>query len=559
MILTGLFGLLLIGVIIAHMTRPRFELREMSAARFFKNLPPAKQKNNRLKPSNPLKSLPLYLQFPLLALFLWANLSSNVLNPASTKADQVGLWIMLDTSASMSTIAGGKSNLERAQAALKQAVELSRNQAGASKARICARLSAFDLARRDVIPPTADLNAVTAAAEKLPFRPLGTDLTLIQQLLDNPDGGEAQDTPEQAACPITHMLVLTDMPAPEWVSREQFVRLVWLDIGAVVENSGMVSIQAARDPIVGKVNQITIELAHYGPTEPARTLQITGPDGKAFAEIPVEWGGNQAGRGTFIPTSSGLYHINILPEDAYQFDDQAVINITSGEQLRVDWQLPDRALFDLLPWQQESQNPDLRIVQAGATLKEDDQTPTLIVGPGYVSPGPSTEEIVYFLEGHPLIKDLNLDVAEQVGSARQPSPDGFLPVMASAEYAWAAYRTSPLAAYVPGLPQGDENLRAFSTTLFFNGVRFLVQSAPQLPLYTLTSPEQPEPAGNRVALHEEEGNTARAALSQGDISELRPTVLEIRKEPVWSVWVAAAVFLLLVERLLFVFGGERWR
>lgn len=559
MILTGLFGLLLAGLIILHMTRPRFTLREMSAARFFKNFPKPEQKNNKIKFSNPLKSLPLYLQFPLLLLLLWANISSNVLNSANSTADQMGIWVMLDTSASMGTSRDGITNLQNAQATLIQAIDIARRQAKDLKAPVCARLTAYDLESRGVVPSTGDLDAITSAAEKLSFRLLGTDLTIIQTLLEKIKSGVETDLSAETACPITHVLVLSDMPAPEWASQQEFVRLIWQDISEPVDNSGMVNIQALRDSLTGKVYQVTINLIRYGLTEPARTIRITGPDGNVFSEVPVEWGGDQAGRGSFIPSGGGLYRIHVLPEDAYPFDDDAFIQITSWEQLQVDWQVQDRSMFNLLPWQQENQNPNLRIVQAGANFEVGNNVPTLFVGPGYTAGEQSEDPIVYFLEGNPLIRDLNFDVAEKVGNANQPIPRGFLPVLTGAEHVWSAYRQSPLSAYVPGLPQGDGNLRSFSTTLFFNAVRFLVQSAPQPPLYTLTTPEQPVPVENRITLFEDEGNTARVPVDSGDLTELRPAILQSRKEPVWPLWVAAASILLLVERLLFAFGGHRWQ
>ena len=559
MIISGLFIFLLVGVVIVHMTRPRYEPRELSAARFFTHLPETKQKNNRLKPANPLKSLPLYLQFPLLAALFWAVLSANVLNPVVIKEAHVGLWILVDTSASMSTLVNNGTYLTRAQASVATALETSARLAQQSNSTLCARLSGFDLERRDIIPPTSDLAAIREGAQKLSFRPLGTDLGLLQKILSADPQPAENISAEDAACPITHLLIISDLPAPEWTSRQDFLRMIWLDIGTPVENSGITGINALTDPIVGKVNQVIIELGRYGQSEPIRTVQISDPSGVIIATVPVTWGGNQAGRASFVPTNAGLYHIQVQPADAYTFDDQAAINISTGDMLRVDWQLPDRSLMNVLPWQQTSQTPALRILPASQVSQYTDGTPTLFVGQGYQATQTSTETIAFFLEGHPLTRDLNFDVAELVGNAGQsPYPD-FLPVLASTEHIWAAYRPEPLAAYVPGLPGGDANLGAFSTTLFFNAVRFLVQSAPQEPLYELTSSLQPELSGTRTALHPDEGNTYRTPLSVGQVEDLRPAVLQSRSEPTWPVWVALASLVLLAERLLFIFGGSRWR
>lgn len=556
MIVPVVFSIFLIGLVAIHMTRPRFNLHEISAARFFKNLPPPKNRQKRLNIGNPLKSLPLYFQFFMLALLLTATLLSQQSVRASSTARRVGLWVLVDTSASMSTTDSGQIRILAAQKAATQALLTAQELNSETKVPLCARLSAFDLERRDIIPPTTDLSAVDRGLAGLTARPLGTNLTLLQEIANNPDKADEQQDVSDETCSITHLIIVSDLPAPEWASKQEEIGIVWMDIATPVGNAGITAIHSLRDPITAKVYQVQVELTRYGIID-GQSLRITSPGGQVVKEEAVVWGEDNLWQGSFQPADSGLYIMQVLPDDAYRFDNEVSIDITTGSDLKVDWRLADNSLLRFLPWQQDAQNPDFRVVASFSDLTG--QSPELLVGPGYKANGGNSEEINYFIEGHPLLKDLNFDVAVESGNAGQPLPEGFEMVLASKQGVWIAQRKSPPAVYVPGLPQGDGNLNAFSTTVFFNAVRWLLQVGPQPPLYTLTTPQQPLPEGNRTALHEDEGDTARTPASMGSLDELRPIQVQTDQQPTWPFWVAGAILVFLVERLLFAFGGDRWQ
>jgi hypothetical protein len=122
---------------------------------------------------------------------------------------------------------------------------------------------------------------------------------------------------------------------------------------------------------------------------------------------------------------------------------------------------------------------------------------------------------------------------------------------------WIAERPSPLAVYVPGLPiDGDDNLSRFSSTVFFNAARSVLQRRPLPPLFTLTSPESPEPSGSLIALHPGEGNTGRAPRSVGAFDpQARQHQPVERRRAVWPWLVAAAALTFLVERGLALVRG----
>jgi hypothetical protein len=557
MIFYALFLFLLVAFVVIHMTRPRFERLTLSAARFFHHLQPPQKPDKRINFGNPFKSLPFYIQLPILLLLLVAVITAQQsVQGGGIAARQVGMWLLVDTSASMSALDSGKIRSEIVRPAVRSVLSAARANAAEARVPLCARLSTFDLERRDIIPSTADLTAIERAVEQIDARPLGTDLSLLQKLALAPNEAISEQETTGDVCPVTHLVVISDLPAPEWAANQEGAGIIWMDIASEVKNAGITAIHALRDPITAKVYQVQVELANYGSND-QRTMRVTDPQGQVLAETAVEWGRDTLWQGSFQPLNSGPYHVQILPEDAYRFDDNATVDITAGSDLRVDWQHPDRSLLALLPWQQDSQSPLFRVVTSFSDLTG--KAPELLVGPGYTADGLNREEIRYFVEGHALIRDLNFDAAVEVGNAGQSIPEGFDPVLAGETSTWVALRTSPPAVYVPGLPQGEGNLNAFSTTVFFNAVRWLLQTGPQPPLYTLTTPQQPLPEGNRIALHEEEGNTARLPVSMGSLDELRPAAARTNRQPIWPMLVFAATLFFLFERFLFVKGGSQWR
>ena len=122
---------------------------------------------------------------------------------------------------------------------------------------------------------------------------------------------------------------------------------------------------------------------------------------------------------------------------------------------------------------------------------------------------------------------------------------------------WIAERATPVAAFVPGLPlDGDDNVARFSSTVFLNAARWILERRPRPPLFTLTSPEQPEPSGNRIALHPGEGNTGRTPRSVGTFDPRAPRGRQTeRRLALWPWLVGAAALVFLTERGLALLRG----
>ncbi len=574
----------LTGVLVAlYMARPRLERRQLSAARFFVNLPPARQTNRQLRLSNPLLARPFYLQLLVLLLLLAALLSIFHPLAGAGHAQSIGLWLLIDSSASMSTAQAGSNRMVLAQQAANAV--LAQAQIAATEATppvdLCINISTFDLARRDRQLPdlsgAAAVEAAQAALATITPRALGSDLALIRTLLaqqivtpsvaisitatGQPLAVQGAVDPTAAACAVTHLVVITDLPAPDWIGEPAPVDMIWRDVSEPVDNSGFNTIRAMRDPLSGLVHGVEVTAQYYNRPPINAQMIITGPTGTRIADEPIQWRGDGTWRTTWLPPGPGQYQLQLIPGGAYTLDDHAILEINEGAAIHVNWQLPETALHEQLGWIQDAQSPQLRVVASNApgNAAFASTTPTLVVGNGYT--GDRSQEILDFYDAGTLLADLNLDVAEQLAIQGTVLPADFIPVLRGADgLVWLAQRRNPPAVLVPGLPtQIEETVDAFSKTAFFNGVRWLLQERPLPPLYTLTTPALPEPAGSRIALHAGEGDTARLPSSYGEISALQPRRVGQRTWPLWPYLLALAMSIFAVERTLALYGGRRWR
>ena len=471
----------------------------------------------------------------------------------STKTREWGLWFMVDTSASMTTLQKGKPRIAAAQREIDRALD--RVKKTAEYLDACYKLSAFDMERRDLLV-THDAGGIRQAVNRLEPRTLGTNLDLIRTLLAR------LEDPSDPSCFITHLVVITDHPAPDWILDREAIRVVWKDVGLKVDNIGFTTIQPSRNPLTGLVREVNIEITAYGTLPANARLQVTGPDDARVKEEMVRWQEDNTWYSSFIPNIPGRYRMRVSPGGAYQYDDTAVINVGDEQKIRVDWQLGDRRLLRQLHWVQDRTNPHL-VVTSRLTQKRD--TPTLVIGRGYGRRGKGRVEIRDFIEKSPLLEDINLDAVESLGLFGIELPRGFSPVLRGTDgTVWLALQDDPISpcAYVPGLPTGtDDLLGRFSATVFFNAFRWLLEERTLPPLYTLTAPHAPGPSGNRLVLHQDEGNTSREPHSSGSIDPLESVKGDRRSDPLWLIPVMLAVVLFLIERVMAAYSQEEdaWR
>ncbi|MCP5050758.1 MAG: hypothetical protein GY940_26580 [bacterium] len=460
----------------------------------------------------------------------------------------LGVWIIVDTSASMSTMQQGETRMAAALREVDQA--LSNAQKAGQNKDLCFRLSALDLEKRDLLLK-GDALAVEQAVSNLEPRPLGTDLGILRRLIRSLN--DQAQVPVQAGdkCQISHLVIITDHPAPDWLSGSDDIQVVWRDIGLKVDNLGLTHIRAVRDPLTGFVSEVRVGVTLYGTVPPNTRFTVIAPDGSKIKDEPLLFPPNRLWQGSFPGGQAGQYRLSLSSGGAYTFDDSAVIEIGKGQEVRVDWKLRDRRLLRQMGWVQDSVKPQLRVTNQTAGPMD---IPTLIVGPGYGKLRNTPAEIRDFMEASPLLADVNLDAVETLGLRDIQLPRGFQPVLRGMNgSAWLAQADEPVRAMVPGLPTGGEDVTGrFSATVFFNALRWLLKKRELPPLYDLTAPHALQPGVNRLVLHKDEGNTQRVTQSSGKLENLKPVVGKGKTKPVWPVLLMIAVILFLIERTLAV-------
>lgn len=551
---------LIVGLVVFYLTRPYFRRINLSASRFVQPSPANRAADRRFSLRSLLLSPPFYLQLLVLVIALLAFLLPACRDAGATTG--IALAVAIDTSASMTTTEGDATRYDLALAeADRLAAALTQLPAGQLT---CLEAYAFDDERRPLGATTP--GALPALLAGVAPRPLPTDLPLLRSLAEPVEGHD---------CPLTHLIVLTDQPAPEWVEKTPLgANLIWRGVGQPVTNVGLLSLEYTQAVQFGGVGNVLVEVAAYAADGPpaTTTLRITDPSGQVWPDRIIDWAQPGSNRLLLSPTVSGRYRLELVPGDAYAYDDMALIDVEIPEGVRVDWRLSDRTFPDAMGWRLGDGPVDLRVVGYVADpptllgrLAED--VPTLIVGDAYRR-APSPARVDFFVEAHPLLADLNFDVAESlaiagVSLAEETQLDPVLAGDSGPEpraAVWLAVRQSPPAAYVPGLPDNsDPNLGAFSLTVFLNAVRWLLQAREPAALFTPTTTDQPEPAGTRLALHRGEGDTARPADSVGDFTDLRPGAVVAEGSPVWPMIVALLAVVLLIERALAALGGSAWR
>jgi VWA domain-containing protein len=557
------FGALAAALFVIYMARPNFRRAVLSAALFFRD-DPVLGSTSRIAWSTPHPTPLFYLQLSVVLLLLLAVPHC----PAAAVMDhsvKTGVRVLVDRSASMSTRQNGATRFDAAVAALRSLV------APQQSAIACFTLSAFDSELTTIADNVGSTAELVDLVSRLQPRPLGTELSLVQRALADAPAQSRAAGPRAAplstvavakvdnGCATGPTIVVSDMPAPPWMESQNGPASrgdVWIDVSQPVPNAGIVDLVDTRDRVSGQVQRVRVLVSAFAGMPTANvTLTVSTPDGAVRTQPVQAWDG-PTGSVDVIPSLPGRYTFHVNPGGAYRYDDDAAIDVPPSRPVRVDWRVARREWLARLGWTEDRDNPDLRVLPSIEML---DTRPAIVLGSGYTPRTGLAQPVTTFLETSPLVSGLNLDVAERSGmSGAPPLPPGFNAVLSGPESAvWIAERAAPVAAFVPGLPlEGDDNVARFSSTVFLNAARWILERRPRPALFTLTSPDQPEPSGNRLALHPGEGNTGRTPRSVGvfDPRAQRGQQAE-RRLALWPWLVGAAALVFLTERALALLRG----
>jgi hypothetical protein len=540
--MTYVFGALAAALVVIYMARPNFRRAVLSAALFFRD-DPVLGSTSRIAWSTPRPTTLFYLQLSVLLLLLLAVPHC----PAAAVMDRsvkTGVRVLLDRSASMSTQQNGATRFDAAIAALRSVV------APQQSAIACFTLSAFDLELSTIADDVRSAGELVDLASRLQPRPLGTELSLVQRALADAVPPAAQ------GCATGATIVVSDIPAPPWMDGPAARGDVWIDVSQPAPNAGIVDLVDDRDRVSGKVQRVRVLVSTFGGIPVSNvTLTVRSPDGAVRSHPVGAWDG-PTGSVDVNPSLPGRYTFHVKPGGAYRYDDDAAIDVAPSGPVRVDWRIARREWLTRLGWTEDRDNPDLRVLPSIEML---DSRPAIVLGSGYAPRTRPLQPVTTFLETSPLVAGLNLDVAERSGMSGAPSlPAAFNAVLTGPDsVVWIAERAAPVAAFVPGLPlDGDDNVARFSSTVFLNAARWILERRPRPALFTLTSPEEPEPSGNRIAVHPGEGNTGRTPRSVGTFDPHAPRGRQTeRRLPLWPWLVGAAALVFLTERSLALLRG----
>ena len=267
------FGALVVALVVIYMARPSFRRTILSAAVFFQD-DPVVGSTSRIAWSTPRPTRLFYVQLTVLLLLLLAIPRCRTA-VASSDGAHGGVWVLVDRSASMSTIQNGTTRMDRVVTALK-------NLLAAQSGIRCFRLSAFDMEIAGVADDIGSSAELVDAVSRLKPRALGTALPLVERALASPHPG---------GCPVDAAVILTDMPAPPWMDGAAARRHAWIDVSQPVGNAGFTDLVDVRDPVTGKVARVMVRLEVFGAMPQKPVVTVTSPDGRTRTYEPARWDG----------------------------------------------------------------------------------------------------------------------------------------------------------------------------------------------------------------------------------------------------------------------------
>ena len=528
----------LAGLVAAYMLRPRWRQLRVSMARFLIGLESRESRSLRFVPKAPLTSWSFWRQFLVLVSLLLAVGSL----PVPVRLSTVGLWLVLDTSHSLSMRLDGEAAIDRLRREAVDVVERAVRAAG--DAGLCIRISSFDVSVRHLWSGS-DPAAAADQIDALEPLPRGTDLAVVQSLFDS--------QPDVDSCAINTIVVVSDLPAPEIRNAGERV-LIWRDVGEPTDNVGIVGIDIVRNAATFRVEQIQVLAKSWLGGRPEIALEVLGAVGDE-PELAVKagpWRPDNVRVFTVDAPRAGTYRLELTSPDslnAYLGDDHAAVDVPQYSGISVDWRVSDDGLVRLLGWERATADATFVVADRLPALAE---KPGILVGSGFRDHPMSP--VRFFSPHHPLLDGINLDVVEGIAPAAGELPEGFSKVLEGRSGTWVAARSEPRAVLLPGLPKLDETQpEVLSNRLFFNAVRWLLEGHGEAPSVTLMSED-----GEVIEAGFDEGRTDRPAQNYGSLEDIGRAGLAPADTPRWYWFVAAAMLLLIVERLLSARGDSRW-
>ncbi len=525
----GLIAGACVVLVVLYMRLPNESLLRISAARFLTDLRPVTRQPRRLRLTAPLLRPWFWLRLAALCCML-AALSHVAGLYGGPSSAQIGLLVVLDTSYSMSTLSGGGRRYDTALDVIGQLASDLQIQSGAVS--ICSLVHAVD----DQLITLGTLEAALPALRRMRPTPRAGNAALLQY---------ASQRAEQD-CAVTQAVVVTDLPQPGLLLSEgdDGIPVTWITVGEPAWNVGIAGVTTEGGGLGGGMRHVVIDLRHDDAStaatdRPASAITVLAPDGSSQSVHRLGRPDDTRPRYAFVPTDPGRYRASLTAGGSYDGDDTVEFEIATAGELRVDWRI-DAATPAIRGWRIIDSGPsDLMVAPLGTPSPA---PLTLYTAPGY---GTVAGTIGRFVEDHPLLDDVSLDVLERFApSPAEALPDGFVPVVTdAASRPWLAIRLSPRALVVPALGRYDNaEVDKLAAVVFFNGLRWLLQDRRQK-----IEPRWLTPAG--ISIEDGGGEATPAVSAEAPSMPIMVPANVLDPSDDWHYWpwlaLAAAVWTLV--------------
>lgn len=542
----------LAAVIVIHLLSPRFRPLQLSAARLLADIPPAASRRLSIRIVPPFRSLAFWLQM-LAALALLAAILLALLPRTLLPMQRVGLRLFVDHSLSMRLRdSDGASRMARGLALAEPALRrLAGEAGGALGGGFCAELVPFDTALPAQAPRYNSAAALLDAAEALPPGTGGTDLRPVMARL--PVGiAAAEDSGE--GCAITHQIVVTDRPAPALPAGTDPARTVWLDLGTPATD-----VYAGRVQLLGTgaSRRLALDVGTAGLPFAATTVSLLDGTGQMLAQVPVTPAAPLQ-TVTLPAPAGGAVTLSIAAEDGLSDDNVTHLVLPEAGALPMLWPGAEPAFAARMGWApQQAPGSDAaqpqfalgQLTAEGSTLAGLDlgPLPQLLLPASYGSAA-TRQTLGIFQPDHPLLHGLNLSALQLAPLSADALPDGFSPVLATADRrVLVATAASPPRLLLPALPRFDDSAGDRAVLLLLlNGLDWLqAQGGRNLgqSWQTATGAPLPDIAVEMAARDD-------APRSSGDLAGLHAVAAsEDRVQAQWPLLAAAALLAMIADRL----------
>ena len=529
-----------------YLRRPPVRHLRLASARFLGALTAASDAPLRPSIATLLRTRWLAARL-LIILLLAAPFLITAADPIHGGRPRLAVRVLVDVSASMQV--DGPEGTRLAEAA-RLVRALNATLAETKSAHICPTTAALvDTTVQDVDPLALD----AALARERPL--VGAAGALLV--------AEATRPSSPNACPLTHVIVVSDLPKPAIEQPEDGRVVLWWQVGAPQPNIGIDSVTIDTDLFGTHPAIVSVAVRRFGGAQAPSAVRITGPDNRALAGTVPDWKlPDKELSLSFEAATAGSYVVELGGAGAFTGDDRVVIDVPNTLLPSFDWRLTDTPPPRSLRLGTGKDSVLIALLSPAALTEAEDRRAILVLGPLTASTG-GPPRLGAFISDDPLLTDVNLEIIDRSAPAAAALPGrSWVPVLYGEEQSaarpvnvLAARRSQPTAAIIPGPPpRGSSDVVNAGNLLLFNALSYVLQDRRPILGVRRTAPD-----GREVLDAFLESDTAYA-VDRGDRSV---AVLPLERargasgRPLWPWFVVAGLVLLLIERWRGLDAGRR--